>query len=92
MENLKNYSMSATGLVAGGVARINKFGGLCVSTATATATILIRDGAAGPIIAAVPAASAAGYNIIPSIPVQANNGVYFDLNGGTGTISVWIDN
>lgn len=91
--NLKPFSHAATGYVgpAGTTSHYNKFGGFVVTTTTATAAILIRNGAGGTIIASIPAASAAGYSQVLDNPIFCTNGVYFDLNGATGTVTVFIE-
>lgn len=91
--NLKPFSMAATGYVgpAGSASHYNKYGGFVVTTATATAPILIRNGAGGTIVESIPAASAAGTRYTPSNPIACPAGVYFDLNGGTGTVTVLIE-
>jgi len=93
MESLKAFSHSATGYVgpAGAVTHVNKFGGVVVTTATATAALLIRNGVGGTILAAIPVTSAIGYNIMPPVPIVAPAGVYLDLNGGTGTLTIYVD-
>lgn len=94
MDTLKAFSHSATGYVGPAgttISNVNKFGGCVVTTATATAAILIRNGPSGTIVASIPASSAAGYNFMPNIPVLCPLGVYFDLNGGTGTVTVFAD-
>lgn len=93
MESLKAFSMNATGYVgpAGAVSHANKYGGFVVTTATATASILIRNGAGGTIVESIAAASAAGTRYTSNHPIVCPSGVYFDLNGGTGTVTVFID-
>jgi len=93
MENLKAFSHSATGYVGptGTTPHANKYGGCVVTTATATAAILIRNGAAGTIVDAIAASSAIGTKRDPSYPIVCPLGVYFDLNGGTGTITVYVE-
>lgn len=90
---LKAFSHAATAYVgpAGTVPHANKYAGVLVTTATATAAILVRNGAAGTIVASIPASSAAGYTQAPIEPVFCPNGVYFDLNGGTGTLTVFVE-
>jgi len=95
MDTLKPYSHSATGYVgpAGTVAsQINKFAGFVVTTALgAGGAILIRNGPSGTIVGAIPASSAIGYSFDVPIPILCPLGVYFDLNGGTGTVTVYAD-
>jgi len=94
MDTLKPYSHSATGYVgpAGStVSNVNKYGGFVVTTATATAAILIRNGPSGTVVASIPASSAIGYSHTPLHAILCPLGVYFDLNGGTGTVTVFAD-
>ncbi len=93
MDSLKAFSHAATGYVgpAGAVSHPNKFGGQVVTTATATAEHLIRNGVGGTILAAIPVTSAIGFNIMPPLPIVAPAGVYLDLNGGTGTVTIYVD-
>ena len=90
---LKAFSHAATAYVgpAGTDPHLNKYGGCLVTTATATASILIRNGASGTIVGSIPASSAAGYTQAPVEPVVCDRGVYFDLNGATGTVTVFVE-
>lgn len=94
MENCKPYTMSATGNVGGTQGTVpQKFCGALVTAALgAGGAVLVRNGQGGAIVAALPASSAIGVNQFPTIPVQCDRGVYFDLNGGSGTVTVFIDN
>lgn len=87
MEACKYKIMAASGAVSKG---LSKYFGYTVNTAVATAAILVRDGLtnAGPIIDTIPTSTAAGITKSLSIPVTASNGIFFDLNGGTGTIAI----
>jgi hypothetical protein len=76
---------SATGYVKQG---ISAYHGYIVVTTTATAAILIRDGVSGLVIDTLPIGTAAGAVHTLTAPVATNNGLYFDLNGGTGTVNV----
>lgn len=80
-------SVAATGAV--GVPGCG-YGGYTVTTATATAAILVRNGAAGTIIDSIPASTAAGSTKALTVALKCPNGVYFDLNGGTGTVVLHI--
>lgn len=75
----------AVGVPGGG------YGGYTVTAATATAAILIRDGAAGTIIDSIPASTAAGTTKALDCALKCTQGVYFDLNGGTGTVVIHLE-
>lgn len=88
----KAFSTSATGYVAGSQAgQFNVYYGFVVTTATATATLLIRNGSAGTVLGAIPVTSAIGYNQFPAVGIGADDGLYLDLNGGTGTVTIFYD-
>lgn len=94
MDTLKPFSHSATGYVGPAgttISNVNKFGGCTVTTVTATAAILIRNGPGGTIVQSIPASAAVGTNYTPVMPILCPLGVYFDLNGGTGTVTVFAD-
>ena len=88
MAKTNSTPFSATGKVASGSEVV--YHGYIVTTATATATILIRktDAAGGQIVDAIPASTAIGANHYFSDGISCEGGLYFDLNGGTGTVNI----
>lgn len=90
MEALRYKVMSASGLIN---ANLMKYTGFYVSTTTATAAILIKDGASssGTVIDTIPSGTAAGFRAMAPYPIMLNTGLYVDFNGGTGTIVVLFE-
>ena len=90
MAKCKSLPFSATGQVAYGSESV--YHGYTVTTATATAAILIRKtGASGQIVDSIPASTAAGTTKYLSDGISCDGGIYFDLNGGTGTVNVLFE-
>ena len=88
MAKSKSLPFSATGIVATG--SVAAYHGYTVTTVTATAAILIRKGntSSGQILDLIPAATAAGATKYFSEGISSAGGIFFDLNGGTGTVNV----
>lgn len=87
MAKCKSTPFSATGQVAAGSEVV--YHGFIVTTATATATILIRKAnASGQIVDAIAASSAIGTSRYYDAGISCEGGLFFDLNGGTGTVNV----
>lgn len=84
---IKSLPKAASGSVCTG---LSKYYGYIVSVVTATATILVRDGtdATGVIVDSIPAATAVGGTKSLVHPIQCTKGIFFDLNGATGTVQV----
>lgn len=91
MAKAKSRPFSATGQIAHGSEVV--YHGYIVTTATATAAILIRKGtsASGQIVDSIPASTAAGSTKYLSDGISCEDGLYFDLNGGTGTVNVLFE-
>lgn len=80
--------MTASGLV-GGASSSSVYYGYTVTVATATAAINIRKGSvSGQIIDVIPATTAAGSTKSLAHGLQCEGGVYFDINGATGSVVV----
>jgi hypothetical protein len=63
--------------------------GYTVTVVTATAAINIRKGASnGQIIDVIPSGTAAGSTKDYSLGIQCDGGLFFDMNGATGTVVV----
>lgn len=90
MEAVRYKVMSASGLVG---ANLMKYTGFNVSTTTATAAILIKDGTStsGTVIDTIPSGATAGTRAMTPFPVMLNSGLYIDFNGATGTIVVFFE-
>ncbi len=88
MAKTKSTPFSATGQVATGSEVV--YHGYIVTTAVATAAILIRKGTStsGQIVDSIPASTAVGSFHYFSDGISCEGGLYFDLNGGTGTVNV----
>lgn len=88
MSKCKSTPFSATGIVANG-SEVT-YHGYTVTAATATATILIRKGtsASGQIVDAIPATTAIGSTKTFTDGISCEGGLFFDLNGATGTVNV----
>ena len=88
MAKAKSVPFSATGIVATG--SVASYHGYTVVVVTAVAAILIRKGNAvtGQIIDVIPAATAAGTTKYMTDGLSSTGGIFFDLNGGTGTVNV----
>jgi hypothetical protein len=66
--------------------------GYTVTVVTATAAINIRKGASnGQIIDVIPSGTAAGASKDRSLGVQCDGGLFFDLNGATGTVVIFYE-
>jgi hypothetical protein len=66
--------------------------GYTVTVVTAAAAINIRKGSAsGQIIDVIPSATAAGASKDRSLGVQCDGGLFFDMNGATGTVVVFYE-
>lgn len=88
----KAFNTNASGYVLGTQAgQFNVYYGFVVTTATATAALLIRNGLSGTVLGAIPITSAIGYNQFPGMGITADEGLYFDLNGGTGAVTIFYD-
>lgn len=88
MERVLGESKSASGLV-GGASSSSVYYGYTVTVVTATAAINIRKGTStGTIIDVIPAATAAGATKSLAHGIQCEGGIYFDINGATGTVVV----
>jgi hypothetical protein len=88
MAKCKSTPFTASGQVAHGSEVV--YHGYTVTTATATAAILIRKGtsASGQIVDSIPASTAAGTTKYLSDGISCEGGLYFDINGATGTVNV----
>lgn len=88
MAKCKSTPFSATGQVAHGSEVV--YHGYTVTTAVATAAILIRKGtsASGQIVDSIPSGTAAGATKYLTDGISCDGGLFFDLNGGTGTVNV----
>jgi hypothetical protein len=63
--------------------------GYTVTVVTATAAMNIRKGASnGQIIDVIPSGTAAGATKDYSLGIQCDGGLFFDLNGATGTVVI----
>lgn len=89
MDAIPKYkSLSATTVVVRGKGR---YWGYIVTTVTATAALQIRDAtaaASGTVIDTIPTATAIGTQRVLPVPIPVENGLTFDLNGGTGGITL----
>lgn len=84
----KYVSVAATSVVCKGKAR---YWGYIVTTVTAVAAIQIRDATAaagGTVIDTIATATAIGTQRVLPVPIACENGLVFDLNGGTGGITL----
>lgn len=80
--------VSATTVVVKGKGR---YWGYIVTTVTATAALQIRDATAaggGTIIDTIATATAIGTQRVLPVPIPVESGLVFDLNGGTGGITL----
>lgn len=77
--------LTASGLLGG---KNSVYHGFVVTTATATADIIIRDGTntSGRIIDKIPATSAIGSNRSWAFGIACTDGLFIDFNGATGTV------
>lgn len=85
---VKYKNTAATLVVAKG---LSKYYGYIVTTVTATAALQIRDAsaaAAGTVIDTIPTATAIGTAKVFPHPIQCEAGIVFDLNGGTGGVTL----
>lgn len=63
--------------------------GYTVTVVTATAAMYVRKGtSAGQIIDLIPSGTAAGATKDYSLGIQCDGGLFFDLNGATGTVVI----
>ena len=91
MEGVKYKVVSASGSVSLG---FSKYWRCIVTAATAPATLLVRNSTtagSGDIIDAIPVTSAIGYSHLLNCPIDCSTGITFDLNGGTGTITLMYE-
>ncbi len=85
---VKYKNISASTVVCKGLA---KYYGYIVTTVTATAALQIRDATAaagGTVIDTIAIGTAIGTKVIFPHPIQCEAGLVFDLNGGTGGITI----
>lgn len=85
---VKYKAVAASTVVAKG---LSKYYGYIVTTVTATAALQIRDATAaggGTIIDTIATATAIGTAKVFPHPIQCDAGLVFDLNGGTGGITL----
>jgi hypothetical protein len=85
---VKYKSVAASTVVAKG---LSKYYGYIVTTVTAVAAIQIRDASAagaGTVIDTIATATAIGVKSILPHPIQCEAGITFDLNGGTGGVTL----
>lgn len=81
-------SVAATTVVVKGRGRYH---GYIVTTVTATAALQIRDATAaggGTVIDTIPVGTAIGSRGLLPRPIPVESGLVFDLNGGTGGITL----
>ena len=85
---LASPTMAASGLV-GGASSSSVYYGYTVTVVTATAAINIRRGSSsGQIIDVIPSATAAGATKSLAHGIQCEGGIYFDINGATGSVVI----
>lgn len=85
---VKYLSTTASAVVARGKA---KYYGYIVTTVTAAAALQIRDATAvagGTVIDTIAIATAIGVKALLPHPIQCETGLVFDLNGGTGGVTL----
>lgn len=83
--------LSATTVAARGPC---KYFGFIVTTVTATGVIQIRDSVSagtGLVIDVIPIATAVGTVRYFNEPIRFSTGLTFDLNGGTGAITLLME-
>lgn len=85
---LASPTMTASGLV-GGASSSSVYYGYTVTVVTATAAINIRRGSvSGQIIDVIPSATAAGATKHLAHGLQCEGGIYFDINGASGSVVI----
>lgn len=85
---LASPTMTASGLI-GGASSSSVYYGYTVTVVTATAAINIRKGSvSGQIIDILPTATAAGATKSLAHGLQCEGGIFFDINGATGSVVV----
>ena len=85
---VKYLSTAATAVAANG---LSSYYGYIVTTVTAVAALQIRDAAAagaGTVIDTIPIGTAIGASKNFPFPIRCSTGLVFDLNGGTGGITL----
>lgn len=89
MDAIPQYkSVAASTVVVKGKGR---YWGYIVTTVTAVAALQIRDATAagaGTVIDTIPTATAIGSRGVLPVPISVESGIVFDLNGGTGGITL----
>lgn len=88
---VKYQSMNASTVACRGM---SKYYGYIVTTVTATAALQIRDAVAaagGTVIDTIPTGTAIGSAKLLPHPVMCSTGLTFDLNGGTGGITLLFE-
>lgn len=82
---LASPSMSASGAIGG---NNGVYYGYTVTAVTATAAINIRNGSGGQIVDVIPSGTAAGATKSLAHGLSLDDGIYFDINGATGTVVI----